>query len=107
MSRGTIYSLKELAEDLSVTTATVTYHIKKGNLKADKVSHGKYKVQPEDIRRYLTKKNEEKKKKCSECYYHNYFKGVGWGCGYNSMENKLRGCSPVDCKRFRRANNDK
>ena|GEM_PF-2874030 len=102
MSKGTIYTVPQLAEALKVTRRCVYLYINDNTLKAEKVSCGKYKVQPEQIKKILYDREREKSKKCKECEYKEYFQGFGTGCGYILKTGEKRGCPVVGCKKFKR-----
>ena len=102
MSKGTIYTVPQLAEALSITRRCVYMYLDNNTLKAEKVAFGKYKVQPEQIRKIIADREREKSKKCKECEFKEYYQGFGTGCGYILKTGEPRGCPVIGCKKFKR-----
>lgn len=109
MNEPKIYTVSELAEIMNVSTTIIYSYIKTSKLKVKKLDGGKYEIFPERIEKILsqreqTKKNKEreKKKKCKECFYQEYYGGVGIGCGYILTTGEPRGCPAVGCTKFKR-----
>ena len=103
MSKGTVYTVFELSQALKVTKRSVYSYLNNETLKAEKVACGKYKVQPEQIRKILADREREKSKKCKECEFKEWFQGFGIGCGYILKTGEPRGCPVIGCKKFKRS----
>lgn len=109
MREPKIYTASELAEIMNVSTTIIYSYIKTSKLKVKKLDGGKYEILPERIEKILSQreqaknnKEREKKKKCKECFYQEYYDGVGIGCGYILRTGEPRGCPAIGCIKFKR-----